>query len=67
VSLGDADAANEYEENIQIADLNALNAAIAVIGWKKLFGFYRDLANALHTSYTIDTDSLLSEDRPDEA
>lgn len=67
VSLGDVDAENEYDENIQIADLNALNAAMAVIRWKKLFGFYRDLADTLHGSYTIDTDSLLSEDGPDEA
>ncbi len=35
-------AANEYDKNIQIADLNALNAALAVIRWKKLFGFYLD-------------------------
>jgi len=27
---------NEYAQNIQIADANALNAALAVIKWKKL-------------------------------
>jgi hypothetical protein len=33
---------NEYARNIQIAELNALNAALAVIKWKKLCGFYHD-------------------------
>jgi hypothetical protein len=33
---------NEYNRNIQVADLSALNAALAVIRWKKLFGFYQD-------------------------
>ena len=28
-----------YASNIQVADLNALNAALAVIKWKKLKGF----------------------------
>lgn len=32
-----------YSSNIQVADLNALNGALAVIKWKKLRGFYRDL------------------------
>src|SRR5438445_6875129 len=31
---------NEYSSNIQIADMNALNAALAVIKWKKMCGFY---------------------------
>lgn len=31
---------NEYAQNIQIADMNALNAAFAVIKWKKMRGFY---------------------------
>ena len=32
-----------YASNIQVADLNMLNAALAVIKWKKIRGFYRDL------------------------
>jgi Domain of unknown function (DUF6791) len=56
---------DEYAENIQIADLNALNACLAVIKWKKLFGFYRDSERELHSTYTIETDLLLSEDPHD--
>jgi hypothetical protein len=37
------DGANEYARNIQVADLNALNACLAVVRWKKLLGFYRDI------------------------
>jgi hypothetical protein len=46
VSFEDGADGNEYNRNIQIADLNALNAALAVIKWKKLFGFYRDMKSA---------------------
>ena len=31
-----------YNENIQIAELNSLNACLAVIKWKKFLGFYQD-------------------------
>ena len=43
IGLSGGDADGVYSRNIQIAELNALNAALAVIKWKKLFGFYRDL------------------------
>ena len=35
-------ANDPYGQNIQIAELNALNAALAIIKWKKLLGFYRE-------------------------
>jgi hypothetical protein len=31
---------DDYSSNIQVADLNALNAILAVIQWKKYLGFY---------------------------
>jgi hypothetical protein len=65
VSFGDAAADNEYDNNIQIADLNALSAVLAVIKWKKLFGFYRDLKSEHHSQYSIDGNLLLNEDRPE--
>lgn len=52
---------NEYSQNIQIAELNALNAALAVIKWKKVFGFYRDMKSEHHTLYTLDVNSLVNE------
>jgi hypothetical protein len=64
VSFGEAAGGNEYDRNIQIADMNALNAAYAVMKWKKLFGFYRDLKSEHHTQFSIDTNLLLNEDKP---
>jgi predicted ThiF/HesA family dinucleotide-utilizing enzyme len=54
---------DEYDQNIQIADLNMLNAALAVIKWKKLFGFYADLEHEHSSTYTIDGNHLLNEDQ----
>jgi len=62
ISFSDGTGANEYDHNVQVADLNALNAALAVIKWKKLFGFYRDLKREHHSTYTIDGNLLLNED-----
>ncbi|MCY4537223.1 MAG: ThiF family adenylyltransferase [Chloroflexi bacterium] len=44
----------EYERNVQIVELNALNAALAVIRWKKHREFYLDLGNEVQSTYTID-------------
>lgn len=65
VSFEDVPGDDDYNRNIQIADLNALNAALAVIKWKKIFGFYRDLKSEHHSQFSIDTNLLLNEDRPE--
>lgn len=54
---------NIYAQNIQVADLNALNAAMAVIRWKKLCGFYADLRHEHFSAYTIEGNALISEER----
>ena len=64
ISFGDTAAANEYAPNIQVADLNALAAALAVIRWKKVFGFYRDLEGEQHMLYTIDGNTINNEAGP---
>ncbi|AFZ67176.1 ThiF family adenylyltransferase [Deinococcus peraridilitoris] len=60
--LGDVPADDVYSRNVQVADLNALNAALAVIRWKKLCGFYADFDNERHSVYSIDGNHLLNED-----
>jgi hypothetical protein len=50
---------DDYGTNIQIADLNMLNAAFAVIKWKKLFGFYHDLNQEHHSTYSINVNQLV--------
>lgn len=57
---------NEYARNIQIADLNMLNAAFAVIRWKKYRGFYKDLEREHFSVYAIDGNHLLNEDKLEE-
>ncbi|MDD4993812.1 MAG: ThiF family adenylyltransferase [Paludibacter sp.] len=61
ISCGD-DVNNEYATNIQIADLNSLNAVLAVIKWKKLSGFYQDLKQEHNTSYSINVSQLTNDD-----
>jgi len=60
--FSDGDDHNDYSQNIQVADLNALNAALAVMKWKKIYGFYRDLQNEHQSTYTTDVNMLLNED-----
>lgn len=62
ISFEGGDAADVYVSNIQVADLNMLNAALAIIKWKKLRGFYRDLEREFHCTYTTDGNMLLNGD-----
>jgi hypothetical protein len=52
---------DEYDQNIQIVELNMLNAALAVIRWKKAFGFYNDLEKESSSLYTIDGNHIVNE------
>ena len=60
------EADDEYDQNIQIAELNMFNAAQAVIKWKKIYGFYTDFEHEYSSTYTIDGNHLLNEDQADE-
>lgn len=62
IGFASADGPNEYDQNIQIAELNALNAALAVIKWKKTVGFYADLEHEHHSIYDIDGNCLTNEE-----
>jgi hypothetical protein len=59
--VGD-DEDNEYSTNIQIAELNAMNATFAVLRWKKLMGFYRDSTREHFTCFAMAPNSLVNED-----
>jgi hypothetical protein len=50
-----------YEHGIQIAELNALNAAFATIAFKRFFGFYPDLKPAHSSAYAIDTNDVIND------
>jgi hypothetical protein len=55
-------ANNDYALNIQISEINALNAALAVIKWKKLFMFYHDLQKEHHANYSINVNKILNDE-----
>lgn len=57
-AAGDANDVREYERNIQIVELNALNAALAVIRSKKHRGLYLDLEKEVQSTYTLDGNVL---------
>ncbi len=63
ISFKDGGKDNIYTKNIQIADLNALNAALAVIRWKKLCGFYKDLGHEHHANFALNGNVIINEDK----
>jgi hypothetical protein len=63
ISFAGGGGQDVYASNIQVADLNALNACLAVVKWKKLCGFYRDLESEHHSTYTTDGSMLLNGDQ----
>ena len=62
IPFAPADPNNDYTQNIQVADLNALNATLAVIKWKKLMGFYIDFDHEHFSVYEVDGNSIINED-----
>lgn len=62
VPLAGADVDNAYNANIQIADLNALNAALAVVRWKKWSGFYADFDHEHHAVYVVDGNTIINDE-----
>ena len=62
ISFSDADGeANDYATNVQIAELNALNAVLAVIRWKKAFGLYQDSREDFYSGYSIPSGEIVLE------
>jgi hypothetical protein len=61
MSLGADGGNNLYSTNIQVGELNALNAMLAVIRWKKMYGFYRDASKDHYTGYSIATNDIVTE------
>jgi len=59
ISMAQDNLINEYDKNVQVAELNALNACLAVISWKKHFGYYADTGHERTVSYSV-ANSLLT-------
>ncbi len=58
MSFSTEEVPNEYDRNIQIADLNMMSAVMAVSIWKKSQGFYFNFNEPDHMVYSIGTNRL---------
>lgn len=47
-----------YASNIQVADFNCLNAALAVAKWKRMSGFYLDDHGEYETTFSVNLNQL---------
>lgn len=47
-----------YASNIQVADFNCLNAALAVAKWKRMCGFYLDDHGEYETTFSVNLNQL---------
>jgi len=55
-------APGEYDRNIQTADLNCLNAMLAVINWKKYLTYYAEFEQVDETVYRVFTGTIRNGD-----
>ncbi|MGE9783175.1 ThiF family adenylyltransferase [Janibacter sp. G368] len=53
---------DDYSSNVQVAELNALNAALAVIRWKRYVGFYATHTVSNQTVYKLYLNDLRNGD-----
>lgn len=56
-----AEERDDYGRNIQVADLNALNAMLAIGRWKRHLGFYADGAGEGFATYSMFTNHITNE------
>lgn len=53
---------DEYDQpDIQLAELNSLNACLAVIRWKKIKGIYHDHDQEYNGVYTVDNNKIVND------
>ena len=55
------DGDDVYNTNIQIAECNALNAAIAVLEWKKYFKIYENANSKCQNVYSLEMGEMIGE------
>lgn len=61
IAIGQAADDDIYATNIQISELNALNAVMGVLAWKKMNSFYLSEATFLHSTFIIDEEEINNE------
>lgn len=51
-----------YSTNIQLNELNSLNANIAVIKWKSIYGIYQDIKGSLFSVFNSNVNQVINEE-----
>lgn len=64
IPMGDDDGNDVYGQNIQIVELNALTAVMAVVRWKKYVSFYADERRERNSTYSTNFNMLSSDEVP---
>jgi hypothetical protein len=59
VPMDEAEEDVLYRQNIQVADMNAMNAQLAVMKWKQHFGFYADDFCPHNKTFSVNSMSLV--------
>ncbi|QEO09936.1 ThiF family adenylyltransferase [Protaetiibacter larvae] len=62
IPLGGPGPDDDYASNIQVGEMNALNAIHAVLRWKKLYGFYEDSEHEHDMGYIIGGNEIINQD-----
>lgn len=63
VPMAQGEEEDLYASNIQVIELNALNAMLAIIKWKKLSGFYMDDSKELSASFNTASNRIYNVER----
>jgi hypothetical protein len=58
IAMGQAADGDVYAQNIQISELNALNAIMGIVTWKKMFGFYLSDEIIYHSTFILDEEAV---------
>jgi hypothetical protein len=61
IAMGKAADEDIYSQNIQISELNALNAVLGIIAWKKMYGFYLTEDIFLNSTFIVDEEEISHE------
>jgi hypothetical protein len=61
IPMGQTADEDIYSQNIQISELNALNAILGVMAWKKLNGFYLTEETFYNSTFIIDEEEIKNE------
>lgn len=62
IPFEDGDEQNLYATNVQVSELNCLNACLAVIKWKKLMGFYFDEESEYFSTLSVHGNTIINDD-----